>query len=113
MTQPLVSPTGLYATEKWAYSSLVQFEAQTNPELTQLLTQQGRIYKTYYLSETDPYAFNSEAEIDQYLLDTAAEFLAAMEKGDTESYINARTERQRLAEEAGRKIAEQLTELGL
>lgn len=107
MTDWKPSPTGLYATEKWAYSSLVQFEAQTKPELADLLRTQGDTYKTYYWSATDPYAFNSPAEIDQYLAQTATEFLTAMEQGDTESYIQARRERQAQAEADGLKIAEQ------
>ncbi|MFA9414783.1 MULTISPECIES: hypothetical protein [unclassified Streptococcus] len=110
-TSPQPSPTGLYSTEKWAYSGLVQFAAQDKPELADLLREQGAIYKTYYYSATDPYAFNSTEEIDHYLAETAAEFLAAMEKGEAERYIQQRTEQQRQAEESGRQIAEQFSHL--
>lgn len=104
MNWPL-SPTGVYATEKWVYSGLLQFLAQEDAALAAKMAEQGRIYKTYYLAEADPYAFNSPQEIDAYLAETAAEFLAAMEKGETDSYIQARTERQAQAEAQGREIA--------
>lgn len=110
MTKPPLSPTGLYATKKWVYSGLVQFAAQENPDLADLLRQQGAIYKTYYWSATDPYAFNSPEEVDQYLAATATEFLAAMESGNSENYIQQRRQEQALAEVEGLKIAEQLSQ---
>lgn len=98
------SPTGIYATQKWVYSGLVQFHAQEDPTLAQVLNDQGDFHKTYYWSETDPYAFNSPQEIDAYLTETAQEFLSAMQAGQQEAYIAKRSQEQKEAEEEGLKI---------
>ena len=108
MTNYPQSPTGIYATKKWVYSGLVQFHAQDNPEFAQQVKELGHIYKTYYWSANDPYAFNSTQEIDAYLAETAQEFLTAMQTGQQSDYIAQRQKEQADAEQEGLKIKVEL-----
>lgn len=108
MTTYPKSPTGIYATKKWVYSGLVQFHAQDDPQLAQLLQNQGSFHKTYYWSESDPYAFNSTEEVDAYLAETAQEFLAAMQAGQQEAYIAKRQKEQAEAEQEGLAIQKEI-----